>query len=127
MNHLSTFYKVVILGVSLVLSVCCSAEAASVTYTYDGLNRLIRANYNGVVVFEYLYDAAGNMTKKKVHNSNIMGDLNGDGDVALADAILALQVITGKRLPIQIDNSSDVNGDARIGVDEAVYILNIIR
>jgi len=38
------------------------AYAGSVTYTYDGLNRLIKAEYEDGPVIQYTYDAAGNRT-----------------------------------------------------------------
>ena len=55
------------------------------------------------------------------------GDVNGDGGVDLADAILALQVISGLN-PGGIDpdyatSGADVNGDCKIGWEEVVYIL----
>jgi YD repeat-containing protein len=36
--------------------------AGSATYTYDGLNRLIRAEYEDGTVIQYTYDGAGNRT-----------------------------------------------------------------
>jgi hypothetical protein len=52
------------------------------------------------------------------------GDVNGDGNVNLADAILAIQVLarmdtTGKN----IIATADVNSDGKIGLAEAIYIL----
>jgi large repetitive protein len=38
------------------------ADAGSVTYTYDGLNRLTRAQYEDGTVIQYTYDGAGNQT-----------------------------------------------------------------
>jgi YD repeat-containing protein len=38
------------------------AYAGSVTYTYDGLNRLIQAEYEDGTVIQYTYDGAGNRT-----------------------------------------------------------------
>ena len=38
------------------------AYAGSVTYTYDGLNRLIKAEYEDGRIVQYTYDAAGNRT-----------------------------------------------------------------
>jgi hypothetical protein len=56
-----------------------------------------------------------------------MGDLNGDTYVDLADAILAIQVMTVQS-PAAVRNDYrtsgiDVNGDGRIGLQEAIYIL----
>lgn len=53
------------------------------------------------------------------------GDVDHMDDVNLKDAILSLKVITG------IDNDevfadADVNNDGRIGIQEAVYILQVV-
>lgn len=57
----------------------------------------------------------------------IKGDLNADGSVTIADAILALQVLGGMNPSgVRADfagSGADVNGDARIGAAELVYIL----
>ncbi len=50
------------------------------------------------------------------------GDVNGDGRIDLADAILALQVLAGLN-PDGIHLSADVDGDGKIGLAEAIYIL----
>ena len=55
----------------------------------------------------------------------LKGDLNGDGDVDLTDAILALQVLAGLN-PDGIHLSADVDGDGRIGLAEIIYILQNI-
>jgi len=49
------------------------------------------------------------------------GDINGDGCVDLADAILALQVLVGIRS--ESFHNADVNGDANIGIQDVLYIL----
>jgi len=58
------------------------------------------------------------------------GDIDEDGDVDLADAVLALQVISGLNPSgIRSDYASsgaDVNGDNKIGIEEIIYTLQII-
>lgn len=54
--------------------------------------------------------------------TNRRGDVNGDAQVDLADAILALK-IAGNMVPDAWDVKADVNGDAKIGLQEAIYIL----
>ena len=44
----------------LMLVFCSLASAATVTYTYDNLNRLNKVDYGNGAVIEYTYDAAGN-------------------------------------------------------------------
>ena len=50
-------------------------------------------------------------------------NVNGDGNVDLADAILALQVIAGIEPTTPVYKEADVNGDGRIGIEEVIYIL----
>jgi len=52
----------------------------------------------------------------------IRGDVNDDSQVDLADAILALQVAAGQR-PAGLNAVVDVDGNGRIGMAEAVYVL----
>lgn len=53
------------------------------------------------------------------------GDINRDGSVNLPDAILALQATSG-RLSNKPDIESNVNTDNRIGLEEAVFVLQHI-
>lgn len=41
-------------------------SGGAVTYTYDSVDRLIRADYENGTVIEYEYDLVGNMTKCEV-------------------------------------------------------------
>ena len=54
--------------IALILS-SVIAYAGSVTYTYDGLNRLIRAEYEDGTVIQYVYDGAGNRTALYVNTT----------------------------------------------------------
>lgn len=51
----------------------------------------------------------------------VVGDVNADNKVDLADAILSLQVVAGKN--VSVDVNGDVNGDKKIGLVEAVHAL----
>jgi hypothetical protein len=56
-----------------------------------------------------------------------VGDLNLDGNIDLADALIALQVTAG--LPIGGQPNmlcSDINNDMKIGLGEAIYILQTV-
>ena len=44
----------------IILLSASSAWPATVTFTYDNLNRLEKAEYAGGAVFDYAYDKAGN-------------------------------------------------------------------
>lgn len=56
----------------------------------------------------------------------IPGDIDADGKITLNDLVLALQIAAGGKI-FPISQTADVNGDSRIGIEEAVYILNEIR
>jgi hypothetical protein len=53
------------------------------------------------------------------------GDIDGSGAVQIADAILALQVISkvSTSPSVTIHTEADINGDGKIGLPEAIYIL----
>jgi len=62
-----------------------------------------------------------------MHYNPDQSDLDGDGagdacDVELTDAIVILQVLAGMRPPIN-DKVADLSGDGRIGLEEAINIL----
>ncbi len=54
------------------------------------------------------------------------GDVDGDGTVSLADAILALQVCAQFTPSPDVYVISEVSGDGRIGMAEAVFALRKI-
>jgi hypothetical protein len=53
-----------------------------------------------------------------------MGDVSGNGEVNLEDAILALQVVSGFTSAVTLPG--EVNADNRIGLPEAIYILQTV-
>ncbi len=67
--------------------------------------------------------------KGAVTFSDIIGDLNGDIKLDLKDAVTAFKTVSGTDDLIWYDYASagiDVNGDKRVGIHEAVYILREI-
>lgn len=52
----------------------------------------------------------------------LMGDVNGDKEVNLEDIIITLNLLTN-RTTTGVQRGADVNGDGRIGGQEAIYIL----
>ncbi len=56
------------------------------------------------------------------------GDINNDDTVDLKDAILALKIVTGYN-PSEFEYGNtdvDINGDDRVGMDELLYILEVV-
>jgi subtilisin family serine protease len=57
------------------------------------------------------------------------GDLSLDTRVGLDDAVIALQITTGRLpqiCPAALTKGLDVNGDGRIGMEEVIFILGVI-
>lgn len=75
-------------------------------------------------------DLAGNSEAVKTHVYNITplfkGDVNGNGTVDLTDVVLAMQVLSRVTPSQPLFKNADVNGDIRIGLQEALYILQKI-
>lgn len=106
--------------IALILSVFMTVTSGranggvvNISYTYDSLNRLKVVHYGGGKMIAYTYDSAGNTIKTT-------------STYTLADLMMCLQTIT-QLSPTGIASNStsgaDVNGDGKIGVPEAIYIM----
>jgi hypothetical protein len=56
----------------------------------------------------------------------VLGDVNGDGDVDIADAVCVVNHVVGKATPTFIEAAADVNGDGDIDIADAVKIVNLV-
>ncbi|NOY70571.1 MAG: peptidylprolyl isomerase [Deltaproteobacteria bacterium] len=54
------------------------------------------------------------------------GDIDGDGNVSLADTILILKTLSGVDYALTIPQTADLDGDGKIGMKEAIYTLQVI-
>jgi hypothetical protein len=54
------------------------------------------------------------------------GDVDNSGNITLQDAIMAIRITSGMTAGDQVFSSADINGDNKIGVAEAIYILQCI-
>lgn len=97
---------------------------AETSFIYDDLDRLVRATYSDGAYIAYEYDDVGNRKQGLYYSPAVPGDVNGSGTVELTDVILSLQVAAG--MNVTADMESDVDGDGRIGLEEAVYGLRFI-
>lgn len=60
-----------------------------------------------------------------------MGDIDGDGDVTLKDAMTVLKILAGMETGATIvtnysESGQDVNGDGTAGLAEAIYVLHYV-
>jgi hypothetical protein len=77
--------------------------------------------------YAYAYvNSEGNTSSRVLFSFTIQpplkGDVSGDGELSLEDAILALKVTTGLSAGA-ISADKDVNADGRIGLPEALYVI----
>ena len=54
------------------------------------------------------------------------GDVDNNGAVDLADAILALRIVNRITVDVAVCTGSDVSGDGKIGIEEAIYVLQVV-
>lgn len=59
-------------------------------------------------------------------NGVIPGDVDGSGLVDLDDAVCAFQVCVGMTPSSEIQVEADINGDEKIGLQEAMYALRVV-
>jgi hypothetical protein len=76
----------------------------------------------------YTYDELGNRLSKKVTGAAPIkkGDVNGDGDVDIADAVCIVNHIVGKPNSVFVEAAADVNNDGDIDIADAVHIVNYV-
>jgi len=56
----------------------------------------------------------------------LQGDVNGDGDVDIADAVCIVNHVVGKATPSFNAHAADVNGDGDVDIADAVRIVNLV-
>ncbi|MDI9569211.1 MAG: M12 family metallo-peptidase [Pseudomonadota bacterium] len=107
-----------------------SGAAATFIMAVNDMTRLLSANnYRGVVYFL-------DKTNKRIVSRRVdlkvkaPGDVTGDGMVNLSDAIASMKVQYGLDSPGLRDDyaasGADVNGDDKVGAQEAVHALQVV-
>ncbi|MCP4347865.1 MAG: hypothetical protein GY795_20370 [Desulfobacterales bacterium] len=81
-------YKSLSISILLIAFVSCNTQAAEVTYIYDSLNRLARAEYGPGAYIEYIYDDAGNITRITVNDAPLLSVLTSFTAVGYEDHVL---------------------------------------
>ena len=59
-------------------------------------------------------------------NDILLGDVNGDGYVTIADVMLTVNHVLGNNPPAFIERNADINGDHRITIADIMSIVKII-
>jgi streptogramin lyase len=69
----------------------------------------------------YFTGGLGNVNAGIVALGPLLGDIDGNGRVDLADAVLTAKLLAG--LPSQASSNADINNDGKIGLAEMIFIL----
>jgi len=121
---------------------CSITDAPVVEMSYNQVAQRYEGEFNGFVdygnyaISVYARDVEGNIstpgyTEVVQECEVIRGDMDSNGLVDLADAIICLKIlIATEEDALLFDEGNrlcvDVNGDGRIGLGEAIYILNYL-
>ena len=112
------FFITILLILTVASVVPVLAATRTITYTYDNLDRLISISYGDGASISYNYDDAGNILRAIMQG--------GVQAIELSDAIIAMQILTRITPSLMESNVWDINADGKIGIEEAVYILQIV-
>ena len=100
----------------------CSVNGTTVTALSAG-TCLIVASQMG----DDIYNPAPDITKEifisEPEVQILPGDINGDEIIDLKDLLSSLHLLSGTSSTESIITEADINGDSRLGVEEAIYIL----
>ena len=72
------------------------------------------------------YSDVGNKWGIDFTGSIIRGDINQDGNTNLYDVILCLQILSGISPAVPVYTDADINNDNKLGIEEAIYLLQKI-
>lgn len=85
-------------------------------------------SYQGVVdeMTTWIEDRLANMDSRFNLQSTVAGDVNGDGEVDVADAIALLRYLAGYGDESTIPANGDFNGDGEVDVADAIALLRYL-
>lgn len=116
----------------LIFGVICNLDlglqGTEITYTYDRLGRLTRAEYDVGVTILYTYDANGNPINRFFRG---IGDLNRDGRIQIDDLVIMQCYQVGHLSPGQEPfvsplRAADLNGDGECNSADSVLFANFL-
>jgi YD repeat-containing protein len=107
----------------LILLVFFCDSAYAVTYVYDDMDRIIRADYGSGSFIEYVYDAEGNITDYTSLAIVLLGDINNDTRISLEDAMLLLKTSAGVTISQEVLLKADLDKDQKMSATELLHVL----
>ena len=110
-----------------------SSEAVTIYYTVDGSTPLTSSTvYGGPILLAadatvkfFARDLAGNQeaVRSAAYRIALPGDVNLSNKVDIADAILAMQLLSRMTPAGTVSRKADADGDGKIGLAEVLYVL----
>lgn len=64
--------------------------------------------------------------ENRVGNGVLVGDIDGNWMIGLSDAVLALKLVSSIAYGPHVQRSADVNKDGELGLEEAIYALQVV-
>ena len=107
-------------------------EVYGLSVTGAGLVTYVDASFgvrSGMAPVEVVVEAVARLPRGKVLTSGVLGDVNGDGQVTLDDALLLMTYVANGsiELPPNGDISlGDVNGDGQVTLDDALLLMTYV-
>jgi len=77
----------------------------------------------GLLVITACDQAVAAFTPSEASQQQLKGDIDNSGTIAIQDAIMVFQIAAGMNAGDLVSASADVSGDNKIGIAEAIYIL----
>lgn len=115
--------KILMLLIWVQILFLTSSYATVVKYKYDEFGQLSSARYSNGIWQRYDYDSIGNRLSHSTLLNALGGDVDGDNNLGLSDAILTLQICSGKMNLSNVNIHADIDETTTIGIAEAVYVL----
>ena len=110
-------------GIFLLFAVgsAISVRAFSVHYSYDASGRLVEVDYGNTTI-QYSYDATSNIKKKQIDSLFRLGDVSGDGQSNIVDALFIARHAVGLSVPSFNEDAADVNCNGQIDIVDALLV-----
>ncbi len=122
MRKIVLFASLIFLALTISLLPHGVVQAETINYNYDDEGQLIQADFGNGFTISYAYDIVGNITSIAT-TKLLSGDINSDRAIDLRDAVMALQILSMMPLSSPPSKRASIKGNAKIGVEEATYIL----
>ncbi len=80
--------------------------------------------YVGKKIYALNSEKADELSFAKNFETQILGDIDGDGDISVYDAVLIRSAVLKESIPLNTQAAADVNGDGEVTVTDIVAVLD---